>query len=820
MWQNNLKIAFRAMLKNKGISTINIVGLTAGIAACLLILLFVNHELSYEDWNPNADRIVRPHADIKFGDNDLDMALTGSIVGPDCQRELPEVQAFCRFRMHGSFVVKRNGEGQQNYKEEQVMTVDSSFFQLFPVPVLFGDPNTCLTQPSHMAISRKIAEKYFGQPQLAVGQEMMMDNEEVWTVSAVFEEIPSTTHFKADFLRSMVGNQEVANDPPLWAMSNNFHTYLLLQPGVTFEAFQERFRSFSEEKVAVTAQQLLGMSLEEFRKTGQNVMIHLQKMTDIHLRSDLSFELAPNGSIQYVWIFGAIAFFILLIACINYMNLTTARSTHRAKEIGVRKVLGSRRKALMSQFLSESFLMTFISMILAVSTAYLLLPSFRQLTSREIEFPTSLGAIGLVLLGGTFLISLLAGAYPAFFLSGFRPMQMLRGQVDRAGGSQSGLRSALVIFQFIASTALITGTILVYNQLQYIQNKKLGFQKEQVVLLNDAYGLGNNVEVFKNAMLNQEGVESVSVSSYLPIPSASSNTTFSKTREIRVDNSVNMERWIVDHDYQDALSLELVAGRFFDRASPSDSLAIVLNESAAESFGIAGDPVGKKVYSMQGDFSGTPNPEDFAEYTVIGVVKNFHFASLRETITSLGMLLGDSPGMMAIRYQADRSQEVIAALENNWRQMATGQAFSYEFMDEAFASMYDSEQRFGRIALIFASLAILISCLGLLGLASYIVERRTKEIGIRKVLGASVPSIVTLLSRNFLLLILVAVVVAIPLAWYFMSGWLSNFAYAMDVRWHLFLWPALISVGVAMLTLGYQGIRAALANPVDSLKSE
>jgi putative ABC transport system permease protein len=636
MWQNHLKIALRAMLKNKGISTINMVGLTAGITACLLILLFVNHELSYENWNPNADRIVRPHADIKFGDNDLYMALTGSVIGPDCQRELPEVQAFCRFRMHGSFVVKRNGEGQQNYKEEQVLTVDSSFFQLFPVPVLQGDPNTCLTQPGQMAISRKIAEKYFGQPQLAVGQEMMMDNEEVWTVSAVYEEIPATTHFKADFLRSMVGNRQVANDPPMWAMSNNFHTYLLLRPDVTFDAFQQRFRSFSEEKVALTTQQLLGMSMEEFRKTGQNVLIHLQKLTDIHLRSDLSYELAPNGSIQYVWIFGAIAFFILLIACINYMNLTTARSTHRAKEIGVRKVLGSRRQALMGQFLSESFLMTFISTALAVVLVYLLLPAFRELTSREIQFPSSVGAIGLVLLGGTILISLLAGAYPAFFLSGFRPIRMLKGRTDGAKSGQSGLRSALVVFQFIASTALITGTILVYSQLQYIQNKKLGFEKEQVVLLNDVYGLGNNVQVFKNALLNQEGVESVSVSSYLPIPSASSNTTFSKTREVRVDNSVNMERWVVDHDYQDALGLELVAGRFFDRASPFDSTAIVLNESAAESFGIADDPIGKKVYSMQGNFSGTPSPEDFTEYTVIGVVKNFHFASLRETITSLG----------------------------------------------------------------------------------------------------------------------------------------------------------------------------------------
>ena len=819
MVRNNLKIALRTLQKNRGASLINLLGLTVGIAACLLILLFVRHELSYERWNPNSERIVRPYADINFGNSLMQMAVTGSIVGPDCAKDLPEVEAFCRLRNYGAYVVKRQGDDEQNFKEEQVLSADSSFFRLFPTPVIAGDPDKCLAGPHQMAISESAAEKYFGGSEAALGQTLVLDNREEWKVTAVYQDLPENTHFKADLLLSLVGNEEIASDPPFWAMSNNFLTYLLLAEDVGIDEFQTKFAAYSQEKVAITAQQFLGMSLKDFEGTGQYAIIDLQRLEDIHLYSDLDYEAEPNGSIQYVWIFGAIAFFILLIACINYMNLTTARSAQRAKEIGVRKVLGSRRNALIGQFLSESLVMTALSMGVAIVLTYLALPWFRDLTGRQISFLAAFPGVVLVLLAATAAITLLAGAYPAFFLSGFQPLRMLRAATGEGRGKGS-LRSALVIFQFIASTVLITGTLLVYYQLRFIQQKKLGFEKEQVVILHDAYGLGNNLLPFKEEMQKAPGVESVAISSYLPVESSRSNTTYSTTPEFRVDNSVNMESWRVDFDYARTMGLELEKGRFFDPAMPSDSFAIVLNATAAKNFGYEADPLGKKVYTIAGDFRAPSGQDDFVGYTVIGVVKDFHFASLRESIGSLGMTIGRSTGSMALRYEAAHSREVLAALENNWRQMAPGQVFSYSFLDDEFARMYESEQRLGKIALIFAFWAIFISCMGLLGLASYVAEQRTKEIGVRKVLGASALDIVGLLSRNFLQLILIAVTIALPLAWYFMRAWLDHFAYRIDLHWWVFALSAGIAICIALLTLGLQSLQAALADPVKSLRRE
>ncbi|MEZ4988838.1 MAG: ABC transporter permease [Saprospiraceae bacterium] len=818
MLKNYLKMAWRSLLKNKGFSFINIFGLSIGVACCLLILLYVANELSYDKWNPNVDRIVRPVSDIKFGGNHMQMAVVGSILGPDCGKDLPEVQSWVRFRDYGRYLVKRDGEGRQNISEADVLTVDSTFFEVFPIEMVEGNALTCLTDPNTVAISRSRAEKYFATAQQAIGQTLILDNRDRWTVSAVYEDMPVNSHFRADLLLSMNGNGEVANDPTLWAMNNNFHTYLLLRPGTDVADFKEKFAAYARDKVGQTAKQLLGISQEEMESGGQYARFYLQDLTDIHLYSDQTVELAPNGSIKYVWIFGAIAAFILIIACINFMNLSTARSADRAKEIGVRRVMGSRRSALISQFLSESTLLAALSVGLAVVLAMAALPWYAALADRDLSMPWTSPLFWLSLIGTIGVVGLLAGSYPAFFLSAFDTIKILKGQM---GGKRkgAGFRSVLVVFQFVTSASLIIATLMVFKQLHFIQNKKLGFDKSQVVILNSAYALGDRSKTFKEEMLKHPAVQQVTISSYLPVPSSRSDQTYSKARSFQADNSVNMQTWRVDEDYLSTLGMELTAGRNFDLRQLTDSAAVILNETAARLFGYD-DPIGKKVYYMDASSDGPPSPEDFSELTVIGVVENFHWASMRENIGALCMVLQPSNGLISFRYDASETDAVLTELERQWRAMAPDQPFSYRFMDESFAQMYQAEQRVGRIAGIFALLSVFVSCLGLFGLASYATEQRTKEIGIRKVLGASVAGIVSLLSKDFLKLVGVALLIAIPLAFYGMKQWLADFAYRIPMDWGLFVLAGIAVLLIAFFTISIQSVKTALTNPIDSLRNE
>ncbi len=818
MLSNYFTLALRNLRKNSLYSGLNIVGLAIGIAACLLIVLFVTHEVSYDRWNPNAERIVRPTADINFGGNHFELATVGSVIGPEAGAALPEIQSWCRFRQYGNYLVKRDGPGRQNIREEHVLTVDSSFFEIFPLKVLEGDPQRCLTQPNTMAIARSRAEYYFSNPQSAIGQTLILENNERRQVTAVFEDMPENSHFRAEILLSMNGNEEVQNSPPFWGSNNNFHTYFLLQKGTDPEKFNQKFTALANEKMEITAQKLLGSTLKDIEKTGQFVHLPMQKLTDIHLHSDLTVELAPNGSIRYVWIFSAIAAFILLIACINFMNLATARSSGRAKEVGVRKVMGGRRSALIGQFLSESLVISAFAVVLAVAIAAAAMPWYRELTGIELEMPWSNPLFWAALAGGTALVGLLAGSYPAFFLSAFDAIRVLKGQVSGIGRG-GRFRSTLVVFQFTVSVALIISTLLVFKQLNYIQNKKLGFEKKQVIILDDAYALGDKIYTLKAEMLQHPGIESATVSGFLPVESNRSDNIFSKVRSFDTDNSVNMQRWIVDNDYLKTMNMEIVQGRAFDPARVTDSTGVVINETAARKFGFT-DPIGQKIYVPDHNLSGAPKPEDFTEYQIIGVVRDFHWSSLRDNIGSLCFQLGRSTGTASFRYKGAETASIIAALEKNWKALSPDQPFSYRFLDESFAQMYDTEQRIGKIAGIFGLLSILVSCLGLFGLAAFMTEQRTKEIGIRKVLGASVGSVVGLLSRDFLKLILIALVIATPLAYYFIKSWLSDFAYRIDIEWWIFALAGSMAILVAFLTVGYQSMKAALANPVKSLRSE
>lgn len=818
MFKNYLKIALRHLWKHKGFSMINIAGLAIGLTCFLLISLFISNELSYDRWNPQAERIVRPVSDIKFGGSELHMAVSGAVIGPDVAREMPEVQAFCRLRNYGTYLVKREGEMQQNFEERELLVADSSFFEVFPLPIIAGNPKTSLQEPNTIAISKTKAEKYFGTTQMAMGETLVLDNRLKCKVTAVYEDIPSNNHFDADFLISMNGNREVENASPLWATSNNFHTYFLLRPGTEVEAFKTKFDAFSERKIAETAQMMMNLSLEEFEATGQYARYTLQDLTDIHLYSDLDVELSANSSIQYIWVFGAIGLFVLFIACINFMNLTTARSSQRAKEIGVRKVLGGLRSNLVGQFLSETVFLTLVAVLLAVGMAALLLPSFNELSTRELVMPWSSGTFWLSLMLGTALVGLMAGSYPAFFLSAFNTIKILKGQaVGKNKGV--GLRSALVVFQFTTSIVLIVATLLVYKQLNYIQDKKLGFQKDQIIIVDNAYVLRDKVEVFREEVKKQPGIKSVTVSSYLPVPSSRSNTTFVTSREFRQDNALNMGQWQVDFDYLETLGLEMADGRFFDQQFSTDSSAIILNETAAAILGFE-EPLGQHLYLPKDNVEGQPRPEDFNEYTIVGVVKDFHWESLRENIGPLSLMIGRSTAHVSCKFSAAESASVVQALEAQWKKLTPDQPFSYRFMDNSFTSMYEAEQQIGNIAMTFALLAIFISCLGLFGLASFTAEQRTKEIGIRKVLGANTPQIVQLLSKDFLRLVFIALLIAIPIAWYSMQQWLKDFAYRIEISGWVFVAAGLAAILIAVLSVSFQSIRAALANPVESLRAE
>lgn len=819
MLSNYITIAFRNLRKNPLYTSLNIIGLAMGLAACLLITLYVVRELDYDRWSPQADQTVRVVSHINFAGSQMDMAVVGAPVGPDAARELPEVQSWCRFRGRGSLLVRREGPQQSNIREKQVLIVDSTFFEVFPLPLLQGDPHRCLSVPNALAISRSRAEKYFGSPQMALGQTMILGNQDRCQVTAVFEDMPENSHFQADLLLSLAEDEEIKDSPPFWGSNNNFQTYLLLRKGTDQKAFAEKFERLSREKFAVTLHQMLGSTMDEFEKTGQSIRFELQNLTDIHLHSDLQFELAPNGSMLYISIFGAIAAFILLIACINFMNLATARSSMRAKEIGVRKALGSRRGALVGQFLTESTLLAFIATILAVLLATMVMPAYRELTGRELHMPWNEPVFWMTLGGGAVLVGLIAGSYPAFFLSAFNAVKILKGDAPGGTRKKGGLRSALVVFQFSISITLILATMMVYRQLNFIQTKKLGFNKSQVLILDDADAMGDRIYTLKAEMLQQPAIEAATVSGYLPVPSNRGDRGYMKKRSIEVGEIVEMQRWIIDNDYFKTMGMELSQGRFFDPTRVTDSTGVVINETAAKLFGFD-NPIGKKIYTLDRTPQGTPNPEDYIEQEIIGVVKDFHWSSLRDNIGSLCFQLGKSTNMASFRYKGNDTKAVIAALEKNWKALAPDQPFSYRFLDEAFERVYRTEQRVGRLAGLFALFSVLISCLGLFGLSAFTAEQRTKEIGVRKVLGASVAGITGLLARDFLKLVFIALLIASPIAYYGMRAWLQDFAYRIHIQWWMFAIAGLVAIVIAFLTVSFQSVKAALANPVKSLRSE
>jgi putative ABC transport system permease protein len=807
MIKNYIKTAFRNLLKNKGFTAINVLGLALGLGTCLLIVFYVFDELSYDKYNVNAGRIYRINNDIKFGGNEGSYAMTPAPTAAALKSDFPEIEQVVRLRNQGGNQVKK---GNQNIQENAMIYADQSLFDVFTLPMISGDPKTALKEPHTIVISEKIAEKYFNTTN-AVGKVLTFNDTSLYKITGVIKNVPSQSHFHFDFFISMATLADSRNNA--W-FSNNYNTYLLLRKGTNINAFRAKLPQFMIKHAGPQLQDILHLNFDQLEKGGNYFRFSLTPLLNIHLQSNSQDELEANGNIQTVYIFSAIAVLILLIACVNFMNLSTARSANRAKEVGVRKVLGSARKHLIAQFLTESIIVTLVGAIIAVFAAWGLLGVFNDLSGKELAVtPHIILWLLPVLILFILVVGCLAGSYPALYLSSFQPIEVLKGKLA-AGFKNSVLRNVLVVGQFVISIGLIIGTMVIYNQLKYIENKDIGFNREQVLTVWDTGALGDKAKTFKQELKQLAGVQSVSMTGYLPTDGIDNNSSVFKDPVLDQKRAVLSSIWFVDDDYIPTLGMKVVAGRNFSKDMATDSTAIIVNEAAAKLLAFP-DPLNKKLYVPQDNMA-----KIMKEYHIVGVIKDFNFKSLRENVTPLMLFNGEDRNAINIRMKSSDIKALVEQVKAKWISFSPNQTFNYSFMDKDFDKLYRAEQRTGQIAVSFTSLAIVIACLGLFGLAAYAAEQRNKEIGIRKVLGANVSNIVGMLSKDFISLVLVAILVAVPIAWYFMHQWLQGFAYHQNVQWWIIAVAGLGALLIAFVTISFQSIKAALTNPVKSLRSE
>jgi putative ABC transport system permease protein len=807
MLRNYFKIAFRNLSKNKFYTWINILGLAFGLATCLLILLYVIDEHNFDRYNENGKRIYRVNNEVKFGNNHLDLAVADAAMGPALAREFPQVEQYTRLQQYGSFLVKK---GNQDLRETKVAFADSSLFEVFTLPMISGDPKTALRDPHSLVITERMANKYFGRSDVT-GENLLINDKDNYKITGVIRDIPEQSHFNFDFFVPMTENESSRSDN--W-LSENFNTYILLKKDADPKKLEPEFNKMMNRYVAPELKSILNLSIGDLEKGGGFVRCSLIPLEDIHLHSNKIGELGANGNIQFIYIFSAIALLILLIACVNFMNLSTARASSRAKEVGVRKVLGSLRKNLVQQFITESVLMSFMALTVAIMLAMLLLPFFNQLAGKHIQnyllFQPRM-ILSFVLL--MFVVGILAGSYPAFYLSSFQPIKVLKGKVS-GGFKGSALRNVLVVFQFSISVMLIVGTIVIFNQLNFIRNRDIGYNRNHILILHGTDILKDRTGSFKNELLQVSGVVNATVTGFLPVNGYRSKNTLFPSASLDPKSGISMEQWNIDENYIPTLGIRLSEGRNYSKQFSTDSSGIIINEAAAEFLGIK-DLLNKPLYRVD-----DIKTKKITEFHIIGIIKNFNFNSLHEVVSPLALVLQKESGSMAIRVSTTDIYPLIAQIRNKWQSMVPGQLFDYSFMDDEFNELYATEQRTGQLFITFAVLAILIGCLGLFGLVTYSAEQRTKEIGIRKVLGASVGNITGMLSKDFLKLVVISWLIAFPIAWYAMNKWLQDFAYRVSISWWVFASAGIFALIIALLTISSKAIKAAVANPAKSLKSE
>ena len=812
MFKNHLKIAWRSLKKQPFFTFLNTFGLAIGMSGALLIALYIHDELSYDIMFVDADRIYRINADVKFGGLPEQLGESPEPMAETLMRDYPQVELATRIRDQGSVLI-RKANVTSNVKELNSAFVDATFFKMFGLAFLDGDVTTALTEPNTLVLTRTAAEKHFGVNN-AVGQEMVLNNLGTFRVTGVMEDMPKNSLLRDHTVFISMPSFQFAQIGH-WG-SLNYYTFVKMVPTADMAAFQEGLDSLLGRYLIPWIQDYYpGMTEASFRASGNFINYSAMPLTDIHLKSNMKTELSANGSVQNIYILSFVAIFLVVLAVVNFMNLSTAYSLKRAKEVGVRKTLGSDKSDLVRQFLTESGFICFLSLLLAVGVAFLVLPLFNDLADKAISIPFQNPMFWAILIGVTLVVGVLSGTYPAFFMSRFIPVKVLKGSgLSDVGGSN--VRNSLVVFQFAISILLIVATVVVYQQLNFIQSKELGYDKAQILVLEDINNVNGQEQSLKREVLRLGQVQSATLSSFLPTPSARTGQTFFKEGANNQEDAINMENWRVDHDYLSTLGLELIAGRDFDVHIPTDSSAVIINEATLKTLNVSAEnAIGLRISSDLG-----ASEEAITYQTIIGVVKNFHYDSMRNNIEALCLGIGRFPGSLAIKMGTQDVTATVSTIEGIWNTIAPGQPFNYYFLDDSFNDSYDAEQRLGQIFSVFTVLSILIACLGLFGLATFNAQRRTKEIGIRKVLGASISQISYRLTMDFLKMVGWAIVISLPIGWYAMDQWLQDFSYRIEVQWWMLLLAAFLAIAIAVLTVGYQSIRAAVVNPVKSLRAE
>jgi len=808
MFKNYLKIALRNLLKNKIYSGITILGLSLGFICCLLIMLQVRDELSYDKFIPNHEQIHRVVLERVYPDHRSFYAIIPDSYSEVMAAEINGVEESVRLFSFGNSNIVEVGD--QKIEESNLIAADSNFYRVFEFELLQGDVEKALREPNTVVLTESTAARIFPATN-PIGQSLKLFGQD-YAVSAVMQDVPDNSHLKLDYIFSSTSFPGLAQE--------NFtgfsaYTYLKINPDVDPQVVEDQIPNLVSKYAAGQIERDLGVSFEEYTKAGNGYRYFLQPLADIHLHSNLEAEMRPNGNYQYVYIFICIAIFILVLACINFVNLATARSAERAKEVGVRKAMGSARRQIIIQFLMEAIVLTFISLLIGIVLVSFALPFFNQLAEKSLQIDLESVMISLpFLIGFGLLIGLMAGYYPAFHISKLNTISILKGKLQ-VNGKSNWLRNGLVVFQFSIAMILISGTLIINQQIDFIQSTSLGFERENVLIL-DRIGNQENQVGIKSEIEKLSEVLAVGLSSTLP-----GKNTVGVQFTVPGERSVYTGKGIAgDEDFLQALQIQAKSGRVFDK-SFNDSLSLILNQEAVKVFFGEADPIGKKLVSnINVDGENVP-----MELTIIGVVDNFNFESLHSKVTPLAVFHSKNPvigfnNFLAIRYAGSDQADLLEKVKGIWAKFSDGSPLAYSFLDADLAELYQNERVSGQILGVFSILAIIIACIGLFGLAAYTAFLRTKEIGVRKVLGASVGSIVVLLSINFAKLVGLAFLIAVPIAWFAMDSWLASFAFKIELGIWVFGLAGLITLLIALATVSYQAIAAAIVNPVRSLKSE
>jgi putative ABC transport system permease protein len=802
MVKNFIKIALRNITKQKLFSLINILGLSIGITASMFVALYVIDELSYDQFHTDIDSMYRIDLEGRISGQDIVTTNSCPPLGAAMVNEIPEIRESLRMQPMRNILVKN--ENETFVEERGLIQADSNFFTFFDFVLLEGDKNTVLDEPNTVVITENTAKKYFGDKP-AIGQQLSFFNSGVnYKITGVAANPPSNSHFHYSMLLSTTGVERFESQ--IW-LNNSYNTYVKGFSPLDIPLVNTKIAELTKKYVGPQIEQFMGSTFDEFIEQGNAYGYVLRPVASIHLYSNIDDEIEAGGDIKYVYIFIAIGIFIILIASINFMNLSTAKSAGRAKEVGLRKTFGSARSQLINQFLVESLIFSVLSGLIAIGLSYVLLPAFNDIAGKTIALTTLFSSNMMALVAGIALfVGLIAGSYPAFYLTAFRPAEVLKGNI-KSGAKSGKLRGLLVVAQFSISIILIVCTIIVYQQLRYTQILNLGFDRENVVVVQNTSRLGNERMAFKNNLMGLSGITTASYTNSI-IPGVN-NTTVFRTPGAEIDHL--MGTYLADYEQLQALGLELAAGRNFSRDFASDSTAVLVNEATVKEMGWE-NPIGEKLWYFG----------DYAQIlTVVGVIKDFNFESLHSVVRPLVIRYLSEDNLLVVRFKRGvPPAEAVATIKAEWQKIDANEMFQYEFLDENFDALYRSEQRLGQIFFLFTGIAIFIASLGLFGLAAFVAEQRTKEIGIRKTLGASIPGISALLSREFVKYVVFALLIAIFPAYYVMSGWLESFAYRIDISPWVFLISGLLALVIALLTVSFQAVKAALVNPVESLKYE